>query len=86
MVDGADMTFDYARNAVVEDMNDLFFVYNGVNCGLEINGNLLDFELFYGEEILSVKGDFDTAVGIPFFGGRSIVEIFDQIADSVHFV
>lgn len=80
------MTFDYARNAVTKDMNDLFFVYNGANCGLEINSNLQHFELFYGEETLSVEGDFEAAVSIPFFDGKSIEEIFDQVANSVHFV
>ena len=80
------MTFDYVKQAVVDDYNDFYFEYNGVNCGVEIDGDLSKFNLLYGDDIQKVDGDFDSAVRVPFFGGRSVLDIFDSVADSIRFV
>lgn len=80
------MTLEYLRNAVMEDMNDFYFEYNGVNCGVEINGTTDKFDLFYGDNDLTVDGDFDAVIRVPFFGGESVLDIFDLIADNIRFV
>ena len=80
------MTFDYVKNAVIEDMNDVYFTYKGVNCGIEIHGTSDAFDLLWGDEIKIVSGGFDTAISDPFFDGKSFLELFDIVSDSIRFV
>lgn len=80
------MTFDYLRKAVVEDVNDFYFNYKGVNCGVEIHDTLDTFDLLYGDKTKTIDGGFDVAVREPFFDGKSVLDIFDAIKDSIRFV
>lgn len=80
------MTLKYVRDAVVENWNDIYFRYNGINCGVEIHGTLETFDLLYGDEMKTVDGGFEAAVREPFFNGYSILELFDTISDTIHFV
>ncbi len=79
------MTFETLKEAVVENANDFYFTYGGVNCGIEIHGTLETFDLLYGDESKTVEGGFDAAVRNPFFCGKSFLELFDAVADTIRF-
>lgn len=80
------MTLKYLREAVMENANDFYFDYNGVNCGVEINGTLETFDLLYGDEIKTVTGGFEAAIREPFFDGKSVLDLFDAVSDTIRFV
>ena len=79
------MTFDYLREAVVENANDFYFDYNGVNCGVEIHGTLETFDLLYGDTIKTVSGGFEAAIREPFFDEKSVLDLFDSVDDTIRF-
>ena len=70
------MTIDYVKNAVVENVNEVYFKHNGKQCGIELqaDGFACTYDMWYGDKLKAYK-DFDELANDPFFDGKSLVDL-----------
>ena len=69
-------------NGMIEQGWDVVFVYNGKKSGLcsEVYNSVFSFQAWYGKEIKEYGSlNIETVIDDPFFGGKSIGELFDIV-------
>lgn len=72
------MRIEQFKENIVDCANEVYFTYNGKNCGLdqEIHNSIPTYEIWCGEKVKR-HSDFDTLVHDTFFDGKSILDLLD---------
>lgn len=73
------MTLEYVKKAIVEDCNEMYFTYEGKECGIdiEVHNSIYSFDMWFGGQ-LRTYNNFDEMVTDPFFGGKSIADLVKE--------
>lgn len=71
----------WLRHSVLEDANDFYFVYKGVNCGCEqtITNSIATYVMYYGDIKEKTYSDFEDVLNDPIFDGKALTEFLDEI-------
>lgn len=79
------MTIEDLKNAI-EDGNDVYFTYKGVDAGLEstVIDGVATYDVWYGNDERSYD-NLDDALSDPFYDGYSISELLDENATEIRF-
>ncbi len=74
------MSADELRDEVVEQLNDVEFIYNGKPSGIspEFHNSIPVYYIWYGNEDKE-HSDIDEAMSDKFFGGKSLSEISEIV-------
>lgn len=68
---------------IIDLGQDATFVYNGKKCGLfsEVESYNFSFDLWYGDQTKEFRNaELETIMSDPFFDGRSINDLLDEIS------
>lgn len=80
------MTIEKLKNAV-EDGNDIYFTYQGINAGVEstVIDAVATYDAWYGDTEKSYD-NLDDALHDPIYGGYSIAELLTNDVIEIDFV
>lgn len=71
--------FQEVYDYVASRASHLLFTHQGKNCGID-PFNLNEFDVWYGEEAVVLTG-VEQVFNTPFFDGKTLTEIFEEVED-----
>lgn len=74
------MTVKELKHCIVNNANDLYFMYNGKNCGIEqtVRESVAIYEIWCGKETKQHQS-LNELLSDKFFDGKSISELLDIV-------
>lgn len=74
------MTIDKLRENIVNCANEMYFEYNGEQCGIdqEVQDGVVIYYLWYGTQ-LKEHSDFNAMINDPLFNGKAIADLLDEV-------
>ena len=78
------MSIEKLKDLILPCVNDVYFVFNGKNCGVssQVNDYIPIYECWYGDTIKEYS-NVDDLINDLFFDGKSIADIIQDLEISI---